>query len=169
MLAGVLDGGASARFERELVRGSEVAAGVGVGYSPVARHPGLFVIQATPSERQSLDRLEAVILAQLRRVRVERVSDEELERVKSQVTARDVFGRDSGFYQAMQMGMLETVGLRWTLADARPARLQAVTAEQVQAVARKYLIEENMTVTRLEPQPGKKPKPARAAGGHHGR
>jgi len=77
-----------------------------------------------------------------------------VERVKAQVAASNVFTRDSAFYQAMQMGMLETVGLDWRLLDRSVERVRAVTAAQVQAVAKKYLTDSNLTVTVLDPQPG---------------
>ena len=168
VLSGVLDGGHSARFERNLERGQELAASIGTGYSPTARHPGLFMVSATPTQKTSIAKLEAAILAEIRRVQNERVSEAELSRVKAQVAAGSVFARDSVFYQAMQMGMLETVGLDWRLLDQYEARIRAVTAEQVQDVARRYLIPANMTVTVLEPEPGKlKKRAAPAGGGHH--
>jgi zinc protease len=168
VLNGVLDGGGSARFERELVRHSRVAAGAGVGYSPTARHPVLFVVSATPSRGRSIAELEAAIRAQIARVQAEPVAAAELERVKAQVAAANVFQRDSVFYQAMQMGMLETVGLDWRMLDAYVERVRAVTADQVQAVAKKYLTESNLTVTVLEPQPGKaRPRAGAALGGGH--
>src|SRR4030066_1674114 len=47
VLNGVLDGGGSARFERELVRKQQIAASADVGFSPTARHPVLFLVSAT--------------------------------------------------------------------------------------------------------------------------
>jgi zinc protease len=169
VLNGVLDGGASARFERELVRGREIASGIGAGYSPTARHPVQLTISATPARGHSVAALEEAIRAQIRRAQDEPVAPEELARVKAQVAAGNVFQRDSVFYQAMQMGMLETVGLDWRLLDRYVERVRAVTADQVQAVARKYLTDTNLTITVLEPQPGKvRPRPAAPAGGGHG-
>jgi zinc protease len=170
VLNGVLDGGGSARFERELVRQQQIAASVGVGYSPTARHPVLFLVSATPSRGHTPAELEAAIRAQIQRVQEEPVAPAELERVKAQVAASNVFTRDSVFYQAMQMGMLETVGLDWRLLDRHVERLRAVTPAQVQAVAKKYLTESNLTVTVLDPQPGKaKPRASAPLGGGHGR
>lgn len=170
VLNGILGGGNSSRFQRELVRGTAVASGIASGYNAAARHPGLFTINGTPVNGQTVRKLEAAVRAQIRRLQDEPVTAEELERIKAQVVASDVYQRDSVFYQAMKIGTLETVGLDWRLADDFVARLRAVTAAQVQAVAKKYLIESNMTVTVLEPQPGR-PKPRRPAppGGGHGR
>ena len=168
VLNGVLDGGGSARIERELVRNQQIAASAGVGYSPTARHPVLFVVSATPSRGRTPAELEAAIRAQIQRVQEEPVAPAELERVKAQVAASNVFTRDSVFYQAMQMGMLETVGLDWQMLDHTVERVRAVTAAQVQAVAKKYLTESNLTVTVLDPQPGKaKPRAAAPLGGGH--
>jgi len=170
VLNGVLDGGGSARIERELVRNQQIASSAGVGYSPTSRHPVLFLMSATPSRGRTPAELEAAIREQVRRVQEEAIAPEELERVKAQVAASNVFTRDSVFYQAMQMGMLETVGLEWQMLDHSVERVRAVTAAQVQAVAKKYLTESNLTVTVLDPQPGKaKPRAAAPPGGGHGR
>jgi zinc protease len=100
------------------------------------------------------------------------VTQDELDRVKSQVVASDVYEQDSIFYQGMKIGQLETVGLDWRLADQYVERINAVTAEQLQAVARKYLVEKNLTVAVLDPLPmksGGKSQSAAYGGGHHGR
>lgn len=168
VLNGVLDGGGSARFERELVRKQQIAASAGAGFSPTARHPVLFLVSATPSRGRTPAELEAAIRAQIRRVQDEPIAPAELERVKAQVAASNVFARDSVFYQAMQMGMLETVGLDWRMLDRSVEHLRAVTAAQVQAVAKKYLTDANLTVTVLDPQPGKAgPRAAAPLGGGH--
>ncbi|MGZ4954101.1 MAG: insulinase family protein, partial [Methylobacter sp.] len=60
---------------------------------------------------------------------------------------------DSGFYQAMQLGTLETVGLGWKKVDEYVDKVNQVTAEQVRDVARKYLIEDKLSVAYLEPLP----------------
>ena len=73
-------------------------------------------------------------------------------------------------YHAMKIGQLAAVGLDWRLADEYVDRINAVTAEQVQAVAKKYLVEEALTVAVLDPLPmetGRKSRPA-SNGGSHG-
>ena len=67
--------------------------------------------------------------------------------------ASDVYQRDSMFYQGMQIGQLETMNYTWRLLKVYPEKLKAVTSEQIQAVAKKYLIKDNMTVATLDPQP----------------
>jgi zinc protease len=167
MLASVLDGGSSARFSRELVRGSRIAAGADADYSAFTRLPGMFLIDGTPAKGRTVDELEQALRQQIERVREETVGADELERIRTQLIAGKVYQQDSLFYQAMRLGQMETVGLGWRLADEYVDHLNRVTPEQIKAVARKYLTPDNLTVAVLEPQPmdGKQPR-STAAGGH---
>ncbi len=165
VLAGVLDGGDSARLPRRLVRGTEVAASAGASYDLYARLDSVLGLDGTPAPGKTLEAVERALREEVRRLRAEPVAAEELERVKAQVVADDVFQRDSMFYQALEIGMLETVGLGWEVMDRYVERIRAVTAEQVQEVARKYLTDGRLTVAVLEPQPveGRARRPADAA------
>ncbi|WP_127474855.1 M16 family metallopeptidase [Sulfurivermis fontis] len=153
VLGGVLDGGDSARLTRELVRGSQIAAGVTAGYTLTARLGDLFAFSGTPAQGHDVAALEQAIKAQIERLKTEPVSSEELARIKAQVTAGKVYELDSVFYQAMQIGVMETVGLDWRLLEEYPQRIAAVTPEQVMAVAREFFTDDNLTVAVLEPQP----------------
>jgi zinc protease len=153
VLAGALDGGDSARLTRELVRGQQIAASAGAGYDLYDRAETLLLLDGVPANGHTVAELEAALREQIRRLREEPVSAEELARVKAQVIASQVFEQDSVFYQAMQIGQLESIGLDWTIKDAYLERIKAISSEQVQAVARKYLIEDTLTVGVLEPLP----------------
>jgi zinc protease len=153
VLANVLDGGDSSRLSRELVRGKAIAASAGAGYDLTARHDSLFTLEGTPAQGQSVATVEQALRAQVERLHREMVSEDELSRIKAQVTSSKVYELDSVFYQAMHIGMLETVGLEWQEADRYAERINAVTAEQVQQVARDYLTDDNLTVAILEPLP----------------
>ena len=76
-----------------------------------------------------------------------------------------MYEKDSVFFQAYIIGILETIGLSWKLADKYVERIKAVTAEQVMAVANKYLVEDRLTVAELDPQPLDGRMPRRPAGG----
>ena len=166
MLAGVLDGGDSSRFSRELVRGTEIATSVGAGYDMYSRLDDLLLFDGTPAKGKTIEELETAVRAQLERLKTELVSQEELDRIKAQVVAGKVYEKDSIFYQAMQIGTLETVGLDRRLMDIYVDRLKSVTPEQVQAMARKYLVDDHLTVAVLEPQPSKNSAQA-TKGGHN--
>lgn len=170
VLAYVLDGGNSARFSSNLIRGEEIASGLSAGYDPYGRLDELFTINGTPAQGHSVSLLESAIRNELEKVQKEPVSKEELERVKAQVMAAKVYEKDSIFYQAMQMGQLETVGLDWKLMDEYVNRIRKVTPEQVMKVARKYFSDDRLTVAELKPQPlDRNPPVKRSAGGRHAR
>ncbi len=171
MLVSVLDAGSSSRFSRELIREDRVAASVSASYNAFNRLSGMLLIDATPAQGVTIDRLEGDILTQLDRLKSEPVSDAELERIRNQLIADKVYERDSVFYQGMLLGQFETVGLGWQLVDEIVDRLSAVTPEQIQDVAQRYLTSENRTVAVLEPQPmddhNERPATAMTGGSRH--
>jgi zinc protease len=169
VLANILDGGNSARLTRELVRGSQVATSAGAGYDLYDRQAGLFLLDGTPTGEHTIADVQQALFEQIKRLQETPVAVDELARVKSQVVASNVFEQDSSFYQAMKVGQLEVVGLDWKLADTYVDRINAVTAGQIQAVAKKYLVEEYLTIAELDPLPmeaGSKPGSDRSGGGH---
>ncbi len=153
VLAGILDGGDSARFSRDLVRGKQIAVSAGAGYDLNDRQQSLLLLDGSPANGHDMAALEVALRAEIAKLQNTPITTEELERVKAQVLADHVYQEDSVFYQAMQIGTLEAVGLGWQKMDEYLPRIQAVTAEQVQAVARKYLIDDHLTVAVLDPQP----------------
>jgi zinc protease len=166
VLAGILDGNGSARLNKSLVREQQVASDVDANYDDLSRGPALFTLDGTPSEGKTVADLEAGLRAQIALVAKDGVSEEELRRVKSQITAAEVYKRDSVFYQAMQIGQLESLGFSWKDIPVMLQKLQAVTAQQVQDVAREFFKDDNLTVAVLDPQPlTGRPRPVMPAGG----
>lgn len=153
VLAGLLDGGDSARLNKNLVRGREIAASANAGYSLISRLDSLFIFDGVPAHEHTVEELEAALREEIKRVQDHLVDPKELQRVKTQVITNNVYERDSMFYQAMQIGSLETVGLPWQIKDTYVDSIRAVTAEQVQVVARKYLVDDRLTVALLDPLP----------------
>jgi len=153
VLAYVLSGGSSSRFAKSLVRKQQIAVSADTGYGLFSRLDELFLIDATPAAGYSVKQLEKAINKEIEKVKTELVSAKELERIKAQAVAEKVYEKDSVFYQAMQIGMLETVGLDWKINDEYTKRIRQVTAEQIQKVAKKYLVKDTLTVAVLDPQP----------------
>ena len=169
VLAGILDGGDSARLARELVRGSQIAASASAGYSLYDRQESLLMLDGAPANDHDVAALEQALRAQVAQLRDAPVTVPELERVKAQVLADRIYQEDSVFYQAMQIGQLETLGLGWERMEEYLPRIQAVTAAQVQEVAKRYLNEDRLTIAVLDPQPmdAKVRAGAAALGGGH--
>ena len=152
VLGGVLDGNQSARLNKTLVREKQLASNVGAGYDSTARGPGLFTLEGTPSAGVSVAALESAILDQIALLVRDGISPEELARVKAQVTANEVYKLDSVFYQAMQLGQMESIGLKYQDIPLMLEKIQAVTALQVQEAARDILKDDSLIVGVLDPQ-----------------
>ena len=160
MMASVLSASRSSRFAKILVREKQIAIDADTGYSMDSLHNEMFLVDATPAPGKTISEVEQALREQLNRLKTEKVSEQELTRIKAQVIANDVYEKDSVFYQAMSIGMLETVGVGWQKADEYLDKIRAVTAEQVQQVANKYLLDDHLVVAVLEPQDGsKQPSP----------
>lgn len=162
VLAGVLSGNPAARLNQSLVRDTRLAVDVSAAYDIMSRgRLSVFELDGTPSVGKTVRELEVALLQQIEKIKQAGVSAEELDRVKAAVIAADVYQRDSMFYQAMQIGTVESIGFSWKILDDYPRKLRAVTAEQVQAVAKQYLNADNLTIATLDPQamdPNAKPK-----------
>jgi len=167
VLTGVLDGNESARLNKALVREQQLASSVGAGYDSTSRGPGMFVLDGTPSAGKSVADLEAGLREQIALLVKDGVSEEELKRVKAQVTASEVYKLDSLFYQAMQIGQMETVGLGHKAIPLMLQKFREVTAQQVQDVAREFLQDDNLNVAVLDPQPISGERKHVNMGGHH--
>jgi len=153
ILAGVLSGNDSARLQQSLVKTQQIAISASAGYDDVSRGPGMFMIDATPAPGKSVDALEKAIRDQIERIQRDGISEAELARVKAQVIAADVYQRDSLFYQAMQLGEYVTAGLPPEALAQRVDKLRAVTAKEVQAAAKRWLQDDQLSVGVLDPQP----------------
>ena len=153
MLASVLDGGGSARFTKNLVRGREVAVSAGAGYSALTRLPGMFLVDGTPAPGREIAALETALLEEIGKVKRDLVDESDMERIRTQLVAGKVYELDSVFEQALQIGQLEAMNMDWRLAEEYVERIKQVTPEQVRIVANKYLIDDNMTVAVLDPLP----------------
>jgi zinc protease len=167
VLAAVLDGYDNARLNAKLVRTDRVANTVGAGYSNIARGPVLFLLDGTPARGTTTEDLEKLLRAEVARVAQEGVSEEELQRVKTQLIAGQIYKRDSTFGQAMEIGVIEMTGISHTNIDRIIEKLKTVTAAQVQAVAQKYFGDDALTVATLVPLPLSEKKPPPPAGMRH--
>lgn len=153
MLAQILDGHEAARLPTALVREQQIAVSVDASYDAMNRGPGMFVLQASPRPGHSVAELEQAIRAALVNVARQGVTEAELTRARSQLRAAEVYKKDSVMGQAMEIGMLETLGYGWQSSSLMLDKLNAVTAADVQRVAQTYFTDEQLTIARLVPQP----------------
>ncbi len=164
VLAAVLDGYSGARLERSLAQGERrLADNVGADNGLMGRGPQFFMLDGVPAKGTPPEALEAALRAQVKKVADEGVTEAELQRVKTQWVASEVYKLDSVFNQARELGVAWALGLPPDSNEQVIARLRQVTAAQVQAVARKYFGDDALTVAILRPQPLSTKAPPRRA------
>ena len=154
VLAAVLDGYSGARLDRALTQGdSRVADSAGAYNGLWGRGPQLFMLDGVPAQGKTAEQVEAALREQVARVAKDGVSEAELNRVKTQWVASEVYKLDSVFNQARTLGSYWVQGQPLDAGERLIAKLRLVTPGQVKAVAAKYFGDDQLTVAILRPQP----------------
>jgi zinc protease len=148
----ILANGRTSRLFRDLVYEQRIARWVDADYDSLSIDPSTFSISAQVMPGKNAAELEKAIDKVLEGVQTELVSAKELEKAKNQVEAAFVFAQDSNFGQAMRVGLYELTG-GWREMNSYMKGIRAVTPEDIQRVAKKYLVPGQRTVGTLIPQP----------------
>jgi len=157
--ATLLSGGKSSRFYQSLVREKRLVLSAEADHSLVYRDPSLFTLSADLLPGKKVAEVEKAFDQEIERLQKEVVGKQELEKAKNQIEASFIFGQDSLFYQALLLARHE-IALSWRAIDDYLPSIRKVTPEDIQRVAKKYLIPDNRTVGILIPLPPKEGKPA---------
>jgi zinc protease len=150
LLSMVLAGGKSSRLYQELVYQKRLVRGIDADYSAVSMDATGFAVSAQLLPGVELAKVEREVDRVLDKVKVELVSERELQKAKNQIEADFIFAQDSIFGQAMKIGYYEMVG-GWRLVDSYIDNMRKVTREDLRRVAQKYLQPDNRTVGTLIP------------------
>jgi zinc protease len=154
VLAAVLDGYRGARLDRALAQGSDrLADSAGAENGLWGRGPQLFTLDAVPAPGKTPEQLEAALRSEVAKVARDGVSEAELNRVKTQWVAAEVYKLDSVMAQARELGGDWVQDFPLDASERLIQRLRGVTVEQVKAVAARYFGDDQLTVGILRPQP----------------
>ncbi|MGQ0693972.1 MAG: M16 family metallopeptidase [Nitrospiraceae bacterium] len=166
ILESILSHGKSSRLYQSLVYDQKNSLAVGAEYSLMQADPSLFYFYSLVSPGAKVEVVEDALQREITRLQSEPPSELELQRAKNQVEASRIFEQDSNFRHAMLLGQSESIGAGWRRVDQFLDRIRAVTAKDVQRVAKQYLTSDNRTVGLLVPLPSKQPEPAPTAAQH---
>jgi zinc protease len=152
LLTAVLDGYDNARLNRKLIKQERVVNNIGVGYDMISRGPELFLISASMAKGKTVEQAENSIRKALKELVDNGILESELKRIKVRTLSEQIYKRDSIFGQAMEIGSTEMAGFSWRDIDLMLEKMQTITPAQVQAVAKKYLVDDGLTIAVLDPQ-----------------
>lgn len=159
VIAGILDAGDGARFTKNLIREHHIASGVNAYYNLYSRYQTQFIVYGSPSQNHTIAELKKSIDIELDDLKNTPVNAQELQRIKNQIIAQKTFEKDSIFGQAMELGLLETIGLGWQKAEDYNKAINEITAAQIQQTARRYFQDNNRTEAELIPETSAEDKP----------
>ncbi|MFN3739044.1 MAG: M16 family metallopeptidase [Thermodesulfovibrionales bacterium] len=142
--------GKSGRLYKKIISEKKLAASVDASYSGFNRFPYLFFFDGVPLQGKDIQELEKAIYDVIDEIKNSPPSERELEKAKNQIEAAFIMEMDSVYSMARLIGTFELLG-GWYLKDKYLDAIRAVTPEDIQRVARKYLTEDNRTVGILIP------------------
>ena len=158
VIAALLSGGKSSRLYQNLVHDKGLAFSVDADQTLLSKDPSLFYLSADPLPGKEVSEVEKALDLELERLQKELVGERELEKAKNQIEAAFVYGQDSLFRQGMLLAKHE-IASDWRAIDDYIPSIRKVTPEEIQRVAKRYLIPDNRTSGILVPLPPKEGKP----------
>lgn len=144
--------GRTGRFYKGLVLGSQVATEASADQDS-SKWAGTFVVTGEVREGHTPAEIEEGMYAELEKLKTTEVPAEELQKVKNNFAAYEYRRLTSNMSILMQLIFYDGLG-DWREINDAGAKYQAVTAQDIQRVAKKYLTRENRTVAVYTRKPG---------------
>jgi predicted Zn-dependent peptidase len=165
VVAEILSGGRSSRFEKVLKEELQLVASIDADHeTPGDRWDNLFVIDGKPLAPHTTQEVEDAVWEQLERLKREPVSDRELAKAKNRIRAQFVRETESNFRLAIALGYMNAIHGDWRIVlDAQEA-VAAVTADDVRSAARSTFRRSGTIVATLV-KPAEEVDPEREAAG----
>lgn len=163
MLSSVLSTGRTGRLYKNLVEGSQVAAGIGAGSgTPGVRYPNMFLFIGSPRAPHTVTELEQGVYGELEKLKQQPPSVEELQKIINQYEADIVKEMEQNMGMAHTLAYSQMVQGDWRYDWQLLEKLRSVRPEDVTRVTEKYFTRANRTVVWTE-NPDAAAKPAAPA------
>ena len=150
IMSEILSQGNSSRLHRALVRDQQIAVQAGGGPLTL-RLGGFFFMNAVANAGKTPEALEKALADQIEMLRTQPVTQAELDKAKNQLISGQVLGLISTEAKANELGEADLLYGTPEEANKQLAELQAVTAQDIQRVAQKYLAPEQRSVLYMLP------------------
>ena len=151
VLSAALQSGQSSRLYQRLVKEKELVTTVG-GFADQSRGTGGFYVNATLRPGSKTADVEAAIYEEIERLKREPIADWELKKAKNSTRAGFINSVDTSLGRANLLTQFAVLYGDPNLINTVPERVAAVTKEDVQRVAQKYLKQTNRTVVVTMPK-----------------
>ena len=167
----ILSRGRSSRLYQSLVYQQQIATGANAN-ADLREDAGLFDLIAFVANGKKPEDVESSLRAEIKKLQDAPVSAAELEKAKNQIVTSELRGRETGLGKSQALGRAAVLLGDPKRVNTELERLQAVTADDVQRVAKKYFTDANRYVFYYLPE-AERPKTSSsgrlidpATGGH---
>jgi zinc protease len=150
-LASVLGTGRSGRLYDSLVRQQQIAVQVYAGSPSDSKGPGLFYLVAVVTPGNSVADVEAAMYAEVEKVKNGPIQDWELEKARNGARRGLVGNVRSSLQRAIMLARYSVFFNDPAVINTRYERIASVKLEDVQRVARQYLVPGNRAVVITSP------------------
>jgi len=160
VMSQIFGGGATSRLYKSLVIEQKIALSAGAFYDADNLGPSRLVIFVSPRPEIRMDQIEEAVEAEIRKLKQDGVTADELQRAKTSMQADAIYARDSMGAGARVLGAALASGQTIEDVESWPDRIGDVTAGQIKAAAQAVLITKNSVTGRLlsdRPQPTRQP------------
>jgi predicted Zn-dependent peptidase len=152
VLSASLQTGQSSRLYQALVKDKQLVNNVG-GFMDEKRGPGALYISATLRQGIKPADAEAAIYDEIERLKKDGIADWELQKAKNTTRRNFINNMQSSLSRAINMSVWTVYYNDPNLINTRLDKVSAVTKEDVQRVANKFLTAANRTVVVTVPKP----------------
>lgn len=156
----ILSAGESSRLYNQLIYTQQLAAEAD-STSETREDVSLFVLLAVLSVGKKPEDAEKSLLAEIKKIQDAPVSAAELEKAKNQIITEQLRQRETSNGKALALGEAAVLLGDPARVNTDLARLQAVTAADVQRVMKKYFTDENRMVIYYLPESAKQARGVR--------
>jgi len=150
LLSNILSGGRTSILYKKMVENDETALQIASfnGFPGTKLKP-LFITLAVPNRNVSVDTLKSTIINEIEKVKNNGVTQEELDRARTNARANLIRGLDSNLGIARTLAQAQGQRGDWRKVFTDIQKLQNITVDDLKRVAKKYLTTKNLTVGEL--------------------
>lgn len=152
LLAEILGGGNRSRLYQQLVVKQGIAAEAGAFFQGTMLDASHFTVYGAPRGDAKLADVQAAVEVEVARVARDGVTSSELEKAKDRFVRSMIFARDKQDSMANIYGATLATGGSVSDVEEWPSRIRKVTADDIKAVAARYLNLDHSTTGYLLPQ-----------------
>ncbi len=151
VISDVIGRGRASRLNKNLVKEKKIAVQAsGISGFPGVKYPNLMLFFAIPAQGKTAEECEIAIYEELERLKNEPVPEDELKKAKTRARADVIRQLNSNSGLALQLAYKQAITGDWRNLFKDLDKINGVTSEDIQRVAKKCFVSKNKTVALIK-------------------